>query len=169
MPLTILSKLLFASFEELEGETPKSLSLGDYARPKLVPTKLGKLLAELDLIEAYFHVEYYTDPEVPAKNWAEIWDIKEWHESNAKKHKSKTASATRVIQHDITKLHDAKRRKLIELIEDELATHPGFRAIPVARKQLAHSIANNYKKHNLNEVIKTLELFSIIEEFEKEQ
>ncbi len=171
LPLKILANLLFSSYSaEYEAIKPISPKLGDYARPKIIPIELGELILKLDPTpEKYFHVFIVTNNQDYGNihSWAELWEKFQWDTSNARHYYSKEASDRRIQEWEEQRTRRKSREELIEEIEATLAINPTWRGLSDPRRRLAISIADNYQKHDLTNILKTLDLYETVQEYEQ--
>lgn len=136
--------------ETLEEINLQSLSIGDTAKVLRLPVAIGKIIAQRDFEERFFHIEFF-------ESHAEIWLIFEWKESNARRARFKSFH----IQDNAARDKRAARiSKIKEHLSDALLPH--------VKEDLAKNIVDNYKKYNFEEVLKALNVVEVLNEFEKE-
>lgn len=153
LPLSHLASLLFGEFADSEfhpSSRPLSLCPGDLATVRICRVQIGQLLALVDKEEVMFHVEIF-----PAQ--AEIWLIKEWMESNARRRK----------RAEKKEVYD-KEKATFNLLVSILVEHLTIYSIPVAYAQaLSFQLATNYKTTDFSTLIKAWRLEEAFAEFEQ--
>lgn len=148
-----LRQLLFG-FKETEFLRPTSPAPGDTAKVVCIPSDMGITIADtIDPNEEVFHIVFYPD------DHAEVWQIKDWRESNALRNLTRAASTVRV---ETFNKDNAKLASLISKLKEQ-----GYGARPGFAEQLAGQIYSDWQSGKYNSVLKLLNLMEILNEKEE--